>query len=220
MVMTAQNLALERCPHCFTANPTLNRQQAITVQAAKTACVPANPGEYLQWHVYICNSCAGLVAAASVIPGGQIMFSPSAPAAKVVPDIAKLSTDIPPQAARYLVQARETLSSPSASVITSASAVDAMLKARGYKEGVLFSRIQKAEDEGVLTKDMARWAHDVRLDANDERHAGLDASALTFQDATRCLEFAEALADLLFILPARVKRGLKSSPATGAKQGG
>jgi hypothetical protein len=96
--------------------------------------------------------------------------------------------------------------------MTAASAVDAMLKARGYKDGTLYSRIQQAENEGVLTKDMARWAHDVRLDANDERHADLDASALTFKDAARCLEFAEALADLLFVLPARVKRGLK--PAT------
>jgi Domain of unknown function (DUF4145) len=89
-----------------------------------------------------------------------------------------------------------------------------MLKARGYKDGTLFNRIKKAEDEGVLTKDMAQWAHDVRLDANDERHADEDASLLTIDDANRCLEFADALADLLFVLPARVKRGLKAAALT------
>ena len=211
MVMTAQNLALDRCPHCFTATPTLNRQHVLSAQPGKAAAIAmTGPGEYLQWHVYICTSCAGLVAAAATITGNQISYTTSLPAPRIVPDIAALSADIPPKPARYLLQARETLSSPSSSVMTAASAVDAMLKARGYKDGTLYSRIQQAENEGVLTKDMARWAHDVRLDANDERHADLDASALTFKDATRCLEFAEALADLLFVLPARVKRGLKA----------
>jgi hypothetical protein len=56
---------------------------------------------------------------------------------------------------------------------------------------------------------MADWAHDIRLDSNDERHADLDASQATGDDAKRCLEFAEALADLLFVLPARVKRDRK-----------
>jgi hypothetical protein len=68
-----------------------------------------------------------------------------------------------------------------------------------------------AEKDGVLTKHMADWAHDIRLDANDERHADEDAAPASPDDAKRCLEFAEVLADLLFVLPARVKRGRKST---------
>lgn len=95
-----------------------------------------------------------------------------------------------------------------------ASAVDAMLKARGYKDGTLYSRIQAAERDGIITAHMAEWAHDIRLDANDERHADEDASELQFSDAGRCLDFAESIADLLFVLPARVKRGrIKSKTA-------
>src|SRR6202034_568434 len=93
--------------------------------------------------------------------------------------------------------------------------VDAMLKARNYKEGSLFSRIRKADTDGVLTAQMAKWADDIRLDANDERHADEQARDKTPEDANRCLEFADALADLLFVLPARVKRGRKL-PETGA----
>jgi hypothetical protein len=37
----------------------------------------------------------------------------------------------------------------------SASAVDAMLKERKYAAGKLYTRIQKAEADGVLTKEMA-----------------------------------------------------------------
>jgi hypothetical protein len=49
------------------------------------------------------------------------------PALWTIPEVGAISADIPPRAASYLNQSRETLSSPSASVVMSASAVDAML---------------------------------------------------------------------------------------------
>jgi hypothetical protein len=178
--------------------------------------ITADGAQLLQWHIYICQSCAGLVAAAAAIPSSQINFvNDSAIAIWVVPQPDSLSTDIPPKAARFLIQARETLSSPDASVVMSASAVDAMVKERGYVQGSLYSGIEAAEKAGLLTQHMAEWAHHIRLDANDERHADVDASGAQADDARRCLDFAEALADLLFVLPARVQRGRKPE-VTGA----
>jgi Domain of unknown function (DUF4145) len=87
--------------------------------------------------------------------------------------------------------------SPRASVVMSAGAVDAMLKARGLTEGSLYTRIGEAVTSTLLTKEMAEWAHDVRLDANDQRHADVKAIPPTTEDAKRCLEFAKALADIL-----------------------
>jgi hypothetical protein len=144
--------------------------------------------------------------------GGQGSLALESQIRWLVPLVQSISTDIPPQAARYLTQARETQSSPDSSVMASASAVDAMLKARNYLTGSLYSRIVKAEQDGVLTKDISAWAHDIRLDANDERHADTAHTGATADDAARCFEFADALADLLFVLPARVKRGLKPKP--------
>lgn len=95
-----------------------------------------------------------------------------------------------------------------------ATAVDAMLKARGYPSGTLNQRIEKAAADHVITADMAQWAHDVRLDANDQRHADENAELPSDADAKRCVEFAQALAEFLFVLPARVQRGLK--PKKGA----
>jgi len=164
-------------------------------------------GSWLQWHIYTCSSCGGLVGAAIPVAQVQTGAPLTQQAHWIVPTVVTISSDIPQAAARYLTQARETLASPSASVVMSASAVDAMLKERGYRDGKLYGRIQKAETDGVLTKDMAAWAHEIRLDANDERHADQDASAMTGEDAAKCLEFADALADLLFVLPARVRRG-------------
>jgi Domain of unknown function (DUF4145) len=185
----------------------------LSVQPAKpqyATQIGVHQNNYLQWHVYTCESCSGLVAVGAVVAQVHISTAFVAQARWIVPSVQIISSDVPPRAANYLNQARETLSSPAASVVMSASAVDAMLKERGYKDGSLYGRIQKAEREGVLTAHMADWAHDIRLDANDERHADDTATDAAPNDASRCLEFAETLADLLFVLPARVKRGRKT----------
>ncbi len=207
---TASHLSLSRCPHCFVANPNISRRHVVSAKPGKAELAAAVGQNMLQWHIYICETCAGLVAGATIAEERFIQTPLSQPLVWLVPITDSISDDVPQKAARYLIQARDTLSSPAASVVMSASAVDAMLKERGYREGSLYTRINAAEKAGVLTAHMAEWAHDVRLDANDERHADADASGATEEDASRCLEFATTLADLLFVLPARVKRGLKA----------
>ena len=87
--------------------------------------------------------------------------------------------------------------------------MDALLKERGHKEGALYHRITQAAEKGEITKEMAALAHDVRLDANAERHADPTVPPPTAEDAQRCFDFAEALAEMLYVLPARVKRPSK-----------
>ena len=88
-----------------------------------------------------------------------------------------------------------------------ASAVDAMLKAKGYTEGNLYPRINKAAVDHVITEEMAQWAHEVRLEANDPRHADVNNPLPSQADAVRSIDFVQALGQLLFVLPERVKRG-------------
>ena len=59
----------------------------------------------------------------------------------------------------------------------------------------------------MITKDMGEWAHEVRLDSNDERHADDNAPLPKADDAKRCIEFVRALGEFMFILPARIERG-------------
>jgi hypothetical protein len=131
----------------------------------------------------------------------------------LVPGVQSFDAAIPERVKNRLAQAVETLSSPSTSIMVCASSVDAMLKELGYKSGSLYSRIEEAVQRHQITSDMSAWAHDVRLDANDERHADEIAPEPTAQDAERCLDFARTLADILFVLPARVKRGRKPQTA-------
>ena len=57
---------------------------------------------------------------------------------------------------------------------------------------------------------MAHWAHEVRLDANDQRHADQAADLPTTEDAKRVIDFASAFAEFLFVLPSRVQRGIRN----------
>ena len=56
---------------------------------------------------------------------------------------------------------------------------------------------------------MAAWAHEIRLDANDQRHADEGAKLPGEADAQKVIDFANALAQFLYVLPARVARGRK-----------
>lgn len=91
-----------------------------------------------------------------------------------------------------------------------ASAVDAMLKDKGFKDGSLYTRIDTAAKDHLITDEMAAWAHEIRLDANDQRHADEEGVLPSAADAEKVIEFASALAQFLYVLPARVERGRKS----------
>jgi hypothetical protein len=116
---------------------------------------------------------------------------------------------VPDRARILLQQAQESLHAAAGAVMLCASAVDAMLKIKGYIEGSLYARIEKAAEDHLITADMAKWAHEVRLDANEQRHADQAATLPDQQDAKRSLDFSNALAEFLFILPSRVQRGLE-----------
>ena len=88
-----------------------------------------------------------------------------------------------------------------------ASAVDAMFKDKGFKDGSLKSRIDAASAAHLITAEMAAWGHEIRLDANDQRHADETAELPGAADAAKAIEFAKALAQFLYVLPARVQRG-------------
>ncbi|GAA0769527.1 DUF4145 domain-containing protein [Ideonella azotifigens] len=119
-----------------------------------------------------------------------------------------MDEDIPDRPRAFLQQANESLHAPAGAVMLAASAVDSMLKLKGYTNGNLYSRIEKAAADHIITSDMATWAHEVRLDANDQRHADEAAALPTEEDAKRVIDFAAALAEIMFVLPSLVQRGL------------
>ena len=134
---------------------------------------------------------------------------------RVFPEPSVVDEKLPSPAREYLIQAIDSLASPAGAVMLAASAVDAMLKSKGYTEGNLYPRINKAAGDHLITEEMALWAHEVRLEANDPRHADISNPLPTQQDATRSIDFVQALAQLLFVLPERVKRGREHVASEG-----
>ncbi|MCW2337397.1 hypothetical protein M2337_001630 [Sphingobium sp. B2D3A] len=126
---------------------------------------------------------------------------------RMIPDGGIEVGELPDKVARYLKQAVSTQFAPDGAVMLAGSAVDAMLKEKGYDKGSVYERIKIAVDDRVLTADMAEWAHVVRLEANKPRHSDLDDPHATEAEAKQSIEFAKALGDFLFVFPARVAAG-------------
>jgi len=155
------------------------------------------------WAFYTCGSCGGVVTASATTLGGEVSeYFPGAPSAK---------DDIPERPRVFLQQAMESLHAPAGAVMLAGSAVDAMLKLKGYTDGSLYARIEKAAEDHLITTEMAQWAHEVRLDANDQRHADQAADLPTVDDAKRVIDFTSAFAEFLFVLPGRILRGIRKS---------
>lgn len=190
-------LKIDRCPHCAVDNPNLL----------------ANGGEFRTqgddgtnqrlWRIYTCQRCGGVVTA--------YQNSHQSWVDKYYPSLESVDDNIPDRPNAFLQQAIDSTFAPAGSVMLCASAVDAMLKDKGYIDGSLYARINTAADEHLITREMAQWAHQVRLDANDQRHADENAGLPTVEDAKKVITFAKALAEFLFVLPSRIARGLEET---------
>jgi hypothetical protein len=197
------HLRLERCPHCSADKPSL----PVILQAATTN---SEGSAKRFWRFYACARCGGVITAASNVH--QKWVDEMFPQETIVHD------SIPHKARSFLSEALRTVNAPSACIMVAASSVDAMLKAKNYTEGNLYSRIDLAVADHLITKEMGVWAHQIRLEANDQRHADEKADLPTRQDAERCIDFAFALAQFLFVLPSRVQKGLTVSAPPPTKK--
>lgn len=130
---------------------------------------------------------------------------------QIFPSSETLDDILPGKVKSFLQQAMDTVFAPAGSVMLCASAVDAMLKEKGLIEGSLYTRINKGIEEGILTKEMATWAHQVRLDANDQRHSDINAGLPTIDDAKQAIEFTKTLSEFLFVLPSKVSKGIEAT---------
>jgi hypothetical protein len=115
-------LPLDRCPHCRIATPHLVKMY----EAGTTAFDNTRPRK---WFLHGCESCGGVV----LTEASTLAIS------RIWPEPVSISETVPARAREYLRQAADSLYSPSGAVMLTASAVDAMLKDKGFKEGSLYS---------------------------------------------------------------------------------
>jgi hypothetical protein len=189
------DLDLGRCPHCGVDTPLLKRVRDPFDTAS------SDGEKQRRWGIYACSRCGGVLLAGFDRRSGD---------AEIYPDSehSKIDDELPEAAKRYLAQAIDScVRAPDGAVVLAAAAVDAMLKAKQLTVGSLYARIDEAATKHLITDEMAAWAHEVRLDANDQRHADGQVSHATTEDAQRGVDFVLALGEYFFVLPARIKRG-------------
>jgi hypothetical protein len=197
---------LDRCPHCGVASPQLPKKWF------PEHAMPRGDGHPLnRWAAYACTNCGGVVLAKGK-PGDLHV---NAEIEEIIPAPRTAHEDLPERARIYLQQAYNTLHAPDAAAMVAGSAVDAMLKHLGYKDGSLYARIDEAKANGILTAGMAAWAHSVRLGSNNPRHADDNDPHTTSDQAKQAVEFAEGLGYFLFVLTAKIERGISAAQQAG-----
>ncbi len=196
-MLQEQALPLNRCPHCEVAKPNLNTISSLVTTDSNNR----NPR---RWWWYLCQSCGGVVL---TVCDYDRQHSRGAHITDTWPAPTAVSEAVPDRARAFMEQAIASIHAPAGAVMLAASAVDSMLKEKGLKAGSLYKRIDEAAASHLITSEMAEWAHEVRLEANDQRHADEDAALPDEANARRVIEFATALAQFLFVLPARVAAG-------------
>lgn len=187
---------VSRCPHCSVANPNLNKVWSDTFT------------KETGWAAYRCTSCEDVISVQLKVLNTSLLQ-----AIALFPDAKRAHEDIPEPARTFLQQAYETLHAPDAAAVMAGSAVDGMLKAKNYTDGSLYSRIDKALADNLLTKGMADWAHEVRLGSNRPRHADAEKPHVSNDEAKQSVEFAESLGNFLFVLTAKIDRGIQAAAA-------
>ena len=58
---------------------------------------------------------------------------------------------------------------------------------------------------------MGKWAHSVRSGSNRPRHADAENPHVSAEEAKQSVEFADALAQFLFVLTAKIQAGIESA---------
>jgi hypothetical protein len=137
------NLELERCPHCNVDRPFIG-------QTGHQFETNNHTGVHKRfWKTYYCHRCGGAILAQA--------FDPNYPIHEIYPETSEeLNDSVPHKPREYFKQAQNSVHAPAGAVILAASAVDAMLKAKGYKDGSLHARIERAAKDHLITDGMAK----------------------------------------------------------------
>lgn len=199
---TISNLQVNRCPHCNVAKP-----QLANIWVVQNP-IRHDDGAHVYYSNYMCTSCHEVVLVRGVTYDdhtldGELVIWPKGQ--------QEVDDSVPDRARELLEQVGQSLHTPDASILVCASALQAMLEEKGLKTGSLNERIDKAAEKQLITQDMKRWAHQIRLESNDARHLNRGDRNARRKEADQCFEFALALAEFLFVLPSRVTRGIEAA---------
>lgn len=190
-------LEIIRCPHCKIHKPMME------LKWESSATFVRDYNTMIMWKIFECDNCYSPVTVKLAHMDGKYET------VELFPKDHSLHKSIPRRARQFLLDAIETVHTPSASILLCCSSIDSMFKEIGYKDGNLYSRIIKAAKEYKITESMKIWSDKIRLNANAIRHANENLAPLTIDDAKNTIEFTRSVAEFLFVIPYKVEQTTK-----------
>jgi hypothetical protein len=172
----------EDCPNCRIDWPDLKMSWGMLTRH--------QGGWTRDLRVYRCARCGGVVLCGIDATTHQLVMEYAA--GESANDPAN-----PARGVGYLLQALAYASHPLASMDAAANGLDAMLIAKGYKQGSLGERLEQAVKDNVLPERIGKLAHQIGLDTHDQRHTDEHAPLPTQQHAMRFTEFVVGLLSFL-----------------------
>ena len=189
-------LKLKRCPHCNIASPHIRLQGNFIGEG----------GRY-HWGLYQCQSCQKAITARIDCDATTGIQKLDTCFPKIENQILEAEA-VPENIRKDLQEAFE--STPSASIMMTNRALDMMLvDRRGYDDDTLsfYQKIEKALEDNLITEDISKWAHKIRLDSNVIRHKKTEGNNRpTSEQAQQALKFAQTLAEILYIFPSLIPK--------------
>ncbi len=128
MAILSNKLMLPSCPHCGISTPNLTKVFEMLSNNY-------NQSNQLKWRIYKCDACGELITASAHEYEKEII--------KSFPESKTVNDSISQVPKEYLSQALSSLHAPSGAVMLASSAIEAMLKDKGYKDKNLV-RVQGA----------------------------------------------------------------------------
>lgn len=194
---------LERCPHCGVSTP--------LISSVGDPILNYSDGSLGHWYYTgRCSKCNNVIlfhgfsSTNRKIDNIRLLIKITVD--RMFPELDSIPNNMPSKAARFYKQAIESIHAPDGAIMLAASSIDAMLKDKGFSQGSLYSRIELASEKHVLTEQMKQWAHEIRLSANEPRHADEEFDGASKADAEQTLQFAKALGEYLYDLPSRIEK--------------
>ena len=193
------------CPHCGT------RSVAFLIRHEHKATKVASKHWYT---LAVCGQCSRGVLATFLTPDDrepslyldrQITGKLAKPVLSPAPPDIEAPEHTPPNVARYYTQGMENvIKNWDAAGVMFRKVLDVGLKNTfpNDSKGTLYERIKRAADRHDLTPELAKWAHQIRLDGNDAAH---DEKPFSEEDAKRLQVFTDLVLRYLFTLPEMVK---------------
>jgi hypothetical protein len=162
----------------------------------------------LTWDVYKCVECGNLtfVAWRRVFEGFQNRYDfDSAPFKRG--DIAA-PKELPAMVATAYVEACKNIKSEAwnSAAAMARRAVQAATRERGAQGGSLYEEIKYLGAQGLLTKDLMDWAHEVRGIGNAGAHPDEIGGDVTEADARDAVNFAIYFLTYVYTVPAEIER--------------